>query len=284
MHNLTLFLAISQKLLKYKVMMEKISAKFHEWLGIPYKLHTQQSGEGPVIIMLHGIATSSASWKSMLPFLVAHYRCITIDLVGFGKSPKPNWYSYTPEEHTASIHRTIKSLKLKEPFVLMGHSMGSLLALQYASDYPGNVSRLIMLSTPIYNTPSEADKARIKWRLALYSKAYKYIRNNKDRTLKNAKRISKIPRNKSFEITEKTWIPFSKSLEECIEKQKVKENIANTNIPIDIYYGTLDQLLVKSNILMLSKHKNVKLHPVRAGHFISSRYAQSVADYLLLLN
>ena len=85
-------------------------------------------GEGPVIVLLHGIASSAATFKSVVPHLEEHHRCISIELLGFGESPAPPDATYTIEEHVAAIKATIDSLRLEAPFILVGHSLGSLLS------------------------------------------------------------------------------------------------------------------------------------------------------------
>jgi pimeloyl-ACP methyl ester carboxylesterase len=261
--------------------MENLKAKFHQWLGIPYKLHIQSVGDGPAIVFLHGIATSSVSWNYLTPLLSQQYRCITIDLLGFGESPKPDWYDYTPKEHVKNIHHTIKKLNIEGSFVLVGHSMGGLLAMHYASKYPKKVSHLVMLSPPIYSTVGEIKKAKKVWRETLYVKAYQYLRTHKNFTLRGANGLKMLAlKNNPFLITETTWNSFSKSLENSIEKQNVVADMEQIFCPVDIFYGTLDQLLIKKNIHYLSRYGNVKLHPLRGSHVVSARYASSVATLL----
>jgi pimeloyl-ACP methyl ester carboxylesterase len=212
---------------------ENILSKFHQWFKIPYRLHVKTTGSGPPVIFLHGIATSSASWNNLIPYLRNSHTCITIELLGFGKSPKPHWYAYTPDDHVKNIQHTIKKLKLKEPYILVGHSMGGLLALHYANNHPKMISRLIMLSPPIYLTKADAAKARKVWRDILYARAYKYIRTHKKFTLKGVRGLKVLAlKNNPFSITEDTWTAFSKSLEECIEKQNVIKDLEQLNIPI----------------------------------------------------
>jgi pimeloyl-ACP methyl ester carboxylesterase len=240
-----------------------------------------EAGRGPTIIMLHGIATSSKSWKYIVPLLSQNFKCITIDLVGFGDSPKPDWYSYTPDEHVKNIHHTIKRLHINEPFILMGHSMGALLAVHYASKYPQKVARLILLSPPIYNSSAEIKQAKKLWREALYAKAYKYLRTHKKITLKGAAGLKHLVlRNNPFLITESTWDSFSKSLENTIEKQNIATSLEQVLCPIDIYYGSLDQLLIKKNILRLNKLSNVHLHALRNGHMVNLRYSAAIVQLL----
>lgn len=164
----------------------------------------------------------------------------------------------------------------------MGHSMGSLLALHYAATHPNRVKRLALLSPPIYLTNSEAEKAKRAWREALYSKAYRYLRTHKKFTLNGARGLKTLMlRNNPFLITDETWLSFSKSLEECIEKQNVVKELEYIVCPIDVFYGTLDQLLIKANIYKLNNFANLNLHSVRASHMVSTRYAQAAAQVLM---
>jgi pimeloyl-ACP methyl ester carboxylesterase len=262
--------------------MKNITSQIHEWLGWPYRLHVKQSGSGPTIVMLHGIATSSASWSYLIPYLSQDFKCVTIDLLGFGGSPKPDWYSYTPDEHVKNIQYTISKLKIKGPFILVGHSMGSLLALHYARKHPKKISRLYLLSPPVYLTKKETQKARKIWRDAIYARAYKYIRLHKKFTLNGVRGLKVLAlKNNPFSITEETWLAFSKSLEECIEKQNVVADIEHLDCPADVFYGTLDQLLIKPNIRKLARQPNVSIHPIRNGHLVGNKYARFVAERIL---
>jgi cis-3-alkyl-4-acyloxetan-2-one decarboxylase len=261
--------------------MENIKAKFHQWFNIPYELHMKSVGAGPTIVFLHGIATSSASWNYLIPLLSQNYRCITIDLLGFGDSPKPDWYAYTPSEHIKNINHTIKKLDLKDPFILVGHSMGSLLALHYANKYPRKVSRVIMLSPPIYFTSGEVKRAKQAWREAIYARAYKYIRTHKNFTLRGAIGLKALVlKNNPFLITDTTWNSFSKSLENSIEKQNVVNDLEQIFCPVDIFYGSIDQLLIKKNILSLGRFGNVTIHSVYSAHAVNLRYALAIAKIL----
>ena len=55
----------------------------------------QQRGEGPTVILLHGIASSSVTFQNVLPLVEGRHRCITIDLLGFGGFPLPEDCEYT---------------------------------------------------------------------------------------------------------------------------------------------------------------------------------------------
>src|SRR6478609_1617094 len=80
-------------------------------------------GSGPVVILLHGIASSSASWRGVVPLLSPLYRVIAIDLLGFGGSRAAEGATFTLDEHVRALHKTVRSLRLRAPFTLVGHSL-----------------------------------------------------------------------------------------------------------------------------------------------------------------
>ena len=63
-------------------------SKFIDVLGS--RMHYIDEGEGEPILFLHGNPTSSYVWRNIIPHLVPHGRCIALDLIGMGKSDKPD--------------------------------------------------------------------------------------------------------------------------------------------------------------------------------------------------
>src|SRR5687768_17213249 len=104
----------------------------------PPLLHVAvDAGSGPPVVMVHGIASSSVTFERLVPLVEPYHRVIAIDLLGFGESPAPEDGEYTIGEHVAALARTLKSLRLREPFVLVGHSMGALIATRYTATHRG---------------------------------------------------------------------------------------------------------------------------------------------------
>lgn len=117
-------------------------------------------GSGNVIILLHGFLSSSKYWNHLQPSLTTGgYRVITIDLLGFGNAPKPRYSTYSYQEHIAYLDIVFKQLKLDKPFILIGHSMGALLATRYAVLHPDKVTSLALLHPPLYKDIDEARKS-----------------------------------------------------------------------------------------------------------------------------
>lgn len=114
-------------------------------------------GDGEVVVLLHGFVASSGYWKKMQPLLSRMgYRVITIDLLGFGRAPKPVSLDYTYADHVEHIHRTLGRLRISKPVIMIGHSMGALLAARYSRLYAADVKSLILLHPPLYRDMAQA--------------------------------------------------------------------------------------------------------------------------------
>jgi len=242
-------------------------------------LHIQDDvGAGPVVILVHGIASSSATFKRVIPPLSQHYRCISIDLLGFGESPAPEGATYTIEEHVAAIHATIRSLRLRAPFILVGHSLGSLLSARYAAIHPEQVSRLVLVSPPVYLSPTELSDPRARAQIGAYLRVYEFMRQNKDFTIASARRIASIFQLKDvLEVSERNWLPFMLSLENCIESQTTVSDIAAVKVPIDVVYGALDQFIAPGTMRIIEQMRHVTMHRVEVNdHLVRSRLAKAL--------
>jgi len=236
-------------------------------------------GEGPVIILVHGIASSATTFKRLIPMLSERYRCISIDILGFGQSPAPVGATYTIEEHVEAIHATIKTLRLRAPFVLVGHSLGSLLSARYTAVHPEQVSRLVLVSPPIYMSPSEISDPRVRAQVGAYLRVYEFMRANKNFTMATASRISKLFQlGDALEVSERNWTPFMLSLQNCIESQTTVSDIAAVRVPIDVIYGAQDQFIAAGTMKIIEQMRHVTMKRVDVNdHLVRTRLARAVA-------
>lgn len=256
---------------------------WHGIVGRPYRLHVAHSGERskPTIVLLHGIAASGDDWRKVLPYLEPHYHCITIDLLGFGESPKPQWLGYTMDDHMRALYRTMNKLHLGSSFILIGHSLGSLLAARYATEHEANISRLILLSPPVYPPLSHIKSKTARKLTGLLLNIYKFLRDDpriNPESFRKLMYLAPLPRGVIKQP--ETWVPFMRTLKECIEKQTILQDIRGLNLPIDVCYGSLDQVVVSSNVELLARNKNVRLHTFLNTHDLTTRYGKLVAKIL----
>ena len=239
-------------------------------------------GEGPVIILLHGIASSAATFQRVIPQLEGRYRCISLELLGFGGSPAPEDALYTVEEHVASIRATIASLGLKAPFILVGHSLGALLAARYAAQNPDRVARLVLVSPPVYLAPTEIGDPRVRAQVGLYLRAYEFLRTNKDFTMASASTLSRIMKlGTALEVNERNWNAFILSLKNCIESQTTVSDIASVRVPIDVVYGALDQFIAPGTLRIIEQMRHVTMHRVEVNdHLVRARLAKALVSVI----
>jgi pimeloyl-ACP methyl ester carboxylesterase len=120
-----------------------------------YRLHSVVSGQGPPIVLLHGFLSSSHYFKTMQPLLARTNTVISLDLLGSGISPKPH-VNHNYDTQVSAIHDTLKTLNIDAPFVLLGHSMGALIALRYALRHPRDVKALELFTPPMFHDSIEA--------------------------------------------------------------------------------------------------------------------------------
>jgi pimeloyl-ACP methyl ester carboxylesterase len=236
------------------------------------------TGSGPVVILVHGIASTSATFHKVVPLLAPRHRVIAIDILGHGASPAPPDSEYTLDEHVAALAATIRSLRLREPFVLVGHSLGSLIATRYAAERRWfsaagtRVSRLVLVGPPIYLSPSEIGDPWVRARVSAYLRAYEFLRANRDFTLANAAVLSRLLPKGILDLTAENWTPFVKSLKNCIESQTMVSDIAVLRIPVDLIYGALDAFVAPGSLRVVERMRHVTTHRVEANdHIVRSR-------------
>jgi 3-oxoadipate enol-lactonase len=108
------------------------------------RLHYEEAGEGPPLVLLHGIGASRRDWEFNVPEFARGYRVISPDLRGFGLSEKSGNYSVAT--FARDVWELLQHLGV-ESFDLIGHSMGGAVALQMAVDQPQRVMRLVAADT-----------------------------------------------------------------------------------------------------------------------------------------
>lgn len=92
--------------------------------------------------MLHGFMGSALNWVPLMDHLKSNFRCISLDLFGFGESARPT-IRYDIAKEVAFLQQVVKALQL-ESFYLLGHSFGGWVAAAYTLKYPEFVRGLIL--------------------------------------------------------------------------------------------------------------------------------------------
>jgi pimeloyl-ACP methyl ester carboxylesterase len=124
----------------------RVRGRFIDVDGV--RLHYLERGQGPTLVLLHGLGSMIDDFvlSGLFARAAERHRVIAIDRPGYGRSTRPGRL-WTPQKQAVLIHRALRGLDVYCP-VLLGHSFGATVALAYALQYP--VERLILASGYYY--------------------------------------------------------------------------------------------------------------------------------------
>ena len=253
---------------------------WHKRLGRPFRLHkTLDEGRGVPVVLLHGIGKSGGVWHHVVKLLAGlETRIVAFDLLGFGASPKPDWIRYDSDDHARAVIASLAKLRLGEPAILVGHSMGCLVAVRVAALRPDLVRHLVLYEMPLYEGLPE--KRRYRLRTDLYFAFYRKITEFKPAFHEPEQRlVERWARTMlGLDISPDTWLPFIRSLENTIMKQTAAQDILQIFVPMDVIYGSFDMLVIrgKPREFFGDKRDNFKAYTIRSRHVISLKAAKFI--------
>lgn len=231
------------------------------------------------LVFIHGIGVSKRMWHKIERDFKQDCQIIKVDLLGFGESNPKEWLKYSLEDQAKSLFLTLfknnKLISLK-PVVFVGHSMGSLVATEFASRYPLLVSNLVLISPPIY-----LQKNNLKEKFLTGS--YKTVLDN-DQLMSIALKLGQTFFGYTSTMSPKSRQAFSKSLHAAIIKQDVFSKLAKIKRPVNIIYGIFDPVIVADNFKFLPDiNPNVKIESTIGMHDVRWLLAKKVIDRLKII-
>ena len=221
------------------------------------QLHFIETGsDGPTLVFIPGLSGTTRYWQGRLGALEKHYRILLVDPLGFGDSPKP-WSRYTVDNHVDALYQTLKNEKR---FVLIGHSMGTLLSIAYAARHPEQVERLVLLSVPFFSNAKEARRffssqpVPLGWffsNMALAAVICILTRRVFGRLMPYFRRD--LPREVAADIVKHSWRSFTSSFWEVICNYDAKKD-ADTigDLPVLCIHGDQDETAPLIGVLVLA--------------------------------
>ena len=111
-----------------------------------HRIHYYTAGEGPPLVMVHGVASRAADGALLYRALTRHHRVYAPDLLGYGDSDQPRDSDYSVATQTEMIRGFLDAVGLRETD-LMGVSLGGWIALKLAAEHPERVRRLVLVSS-----------------------------------------------------------------------------------------------------------------------------------------
>ena len=110
-----------------------------------HRVNYQIAGEGPLIVLVHGITSTSDCWREVMPWLADDFTILAPDLLGHGESAKPRG-DYSLGAYASGIRDLMIALGY-ERATFLGHSLGGGVAMQLAYQFPERCERIVLVSS-----------------------------------------------------------------------------------------------------------------------------------------
>ncbi|MGI9027543.1 MAG: alpha/beta fold hydrolase [Candidatus Saccharimonadales bacterium] len=243
----------------------------------PQKLaKTVDAGQGRPVLLIHGLASSGQTWEPLVDVAdKTKWRLIGFDLLGFGASPKPLDNSYDVDEHANAILSSLDRKAKKQKLIIIGHSMGCLVAAHIAALRPAMLEHLILYEPPLFaDSPEFRSHARRK---RLYFAFYEQLLRQPKIMFKYSKIMGRLAEGRVLAVTPNSWLPFERSLKNTVMQPKAYNDLKHTRTPTDIIYGKFDLVVTRADVKkMLQANPHITFHMVREMHDVTPRAAKYI--------
>ncbi len=148
---------------------ETISEVGHHWRWRDQAIYYVHAGSSkshhPPLLLVHGFGASTDHWRKNISALQQDFDVWAIDLLGFGRSAKPDW-QYSGDVWREQLHDFIRD-QIKSPVVIVGNSLGGYASLCVAAAYPDSVAGVVLLNSagPFSDAiaPSPSPSLKTQW-------------------------------------------------------------------------------------------------------------------------
>ena len=110
-----------------------------------HQIAYRTAGEGPVVLLVHGIAGCSATWNKVIPLLARDNTVVAVDMLGHGESAKPRG-DYSLGAYASMLRDVMVELG-HDRATVVGHSLGGGVAMQFAYQFPERCERLVLVAS-----------------------------------------------------------------------------------------------------------------------------------------
>lgn len=257
-------------------------------INIHYEFLRPEIKNLPYIILLHGFTGSLEDWIQFENYFPKNFNLAALDLIGHGKSDSPPQISfYSAESIVRQIKKVKEAITGKEIF-LLGYSMGGRAALNYAINFPYDVSGLILESSSagILHTALKFERQRTDRVLAeflLSSPIEDFVDEwmNKEifQTQKNlSESVLNDIRNRKLQCS-RTGLSNSLLGFGTGVMEPVHNKLSHIKCPVQLICGELDNKFVDINLQMQKKILNSKLSIIKnSGHNVHLEETKQYAD------
>ena len=223
-------------------------------------------GSGTAIVLLHGFLENSSMWNSVSSALSKKFKIICIDLLGHGATEN-HGYIHTMESQAKMVKAVLDHLNLRR-YIIIGHSMGGYVALDFSQLFPSNVKGLCLMNSTALPDSAEKKTNRDRAIAAVKQNHKTFVRiaipmlfSEKNRTIFSSE-IKEII-NEALQISPQGIIA-------SLEGMKIRSNLTsiyNTAIfPIQMIVGKQDPALEYTTLITQTKNTKVNVVEFPDGH------------------
>lgn len=247
-------------------------------------LHASHCGHGPPVVLLHGLGASGRYWDAVIEEIPDRHT-IAIDLLGFGRSPKPSDARYGTDCHVDAVAPLVP-----EGSYIVAHSAGAIVAIRLAIRFPQLVSGLLLLGLPIYPDERTAreqirslgpmatliiDHTATAEILCATMCALRPLAAVTAATL-----VRDVPRAVAIDGVLHTWASYSRTLQRVVIEHDVTKDLDVVRTPMTFVAGTDDHIAPVSLQRMAIAHVGgaTELHEIAGeDHHIALHQPRLVA-------
>lgn len=242
-------------------------------------------GEGPhTLVFVHGLGSNLKAWLANIPVLSKHYRCIALDLPGYGKSSTIS-HSGKMTYFSNVLQQFLEILDL-DRVTLVGHSMGGLVSLHHSLAYPNSINRLVLAAPAGFERFSalEVELVRTTTRPELFLWATpQQVRKNIERNFYHfSQQAEFLVQDRLAMSKAEDFRGYCEMIPRCIAgmlDEPVWDRLPEIQQPVLLLFGAEDQLipnrfLHNKKTCQIAKKgaarlANAELHCIeKAGHFV----------------
>ncbi len=202
-----------------------------------HRIHYLTGGDGPPLVVVHGVASRAADAAPLYRRLMQQHRVYALDLLGYGESDKPRNASYSVAQQSDIVRGFMEAVSVAEADVI-GISLGGWIALKVAAEHPERVRRLVLVSSAGLQFPttlretsfSAANLDELRASLTLQTDNAKYAPGF---VLRDFLRHSK----------ERAWIVRRSMREALSGRDLLDRKLQKVRMPVLLVWGTNDRII-----------------------------------------
>ncbi|MEO1051906.1 MAG: alpha/beta hydrolase [Bacteroidota bacterium] len=262
--------------------------------------YMEQGSGSQTIIFIHGLGSYGPAWKKNVEMLSKQYRCIAVDLPGYGKSSKGN-YEGSMAFFAEVLRDFIDALSL-DKVTLVGHSMGGQISIVTSLFYPEKIEKLVLIAPAGFETFDEGEK---DWFRSILTARAVQVTPPMQIEINFAYNFYDMPDDAQYMIKDRIAMRSAKDFEgycyiipQCVRgmvDQPVFEELSKITQPTLIIFGDSDNLIPnrflnggRTETIAKAGHEQIKDSKLvmvpKAGHFVMYEKAnvvnQEIATFL----